>query len=494
MVARWAPIVVTVVALVVAAASRSLYLANADALLPGLMSTDHLTWFYWGQDRLANVVPALAWPVQDLRWNIDVQLFLIGCGWFALTALFAANHLADRVGRAAPWAVVTATIVGAGASWAVLPPATEQILVFEQLYAFALAVFVVGMFGASRAQWRWRVPGLMATLVATLINPSLLLYSPLVLVLPGVRAFTRRGRVLVPTRQVVVPLVGAAAAFLLTSIASNRFGDPPKRETGYNEFAFDDMWDNVGDALDRVGSSSRGVVALIVVLLATHLLVFRARALSARLRVTYVGAAVFAMIWTFLFAGNKWVVTNALYPRYFFPVYAAALLYVVAAACEVIVLAQARGWTRRIQPLRPRPALRPLVAASILVAPIAGVAAVHRVHFLVLVQAEPAADLVVEREIDLVVGDYWTVWPVVIDARARGNEVLGVSDRTAAIGSQVEAAIGDDVSAGDPLTAMCLGVDVPRCVEMVNEWAPYPLDVDVLIADRPLVVRLARAG
>ena len=49
---------------------------QADNLLPAFFSTDHLTWFYWTQARFGNVLPVIAFPIQDIRWNLIVQVLL----------------------------------------------------------------------------------------------------------------------------------------------------------------------------------------------------------------------------------------------------------------------------------------------------------------------------------------------------------------------------------------------------------------------------------
>lgn len=49
---------------------------DGDGLLTALISTEKLTWYFWGQDRLLNFIPALAAPVTDLEWNLRAQIFL----------------------------------------------------------------------------------------------------------------------------------------------------------------------------------------------------------------------------------------------------------------------------------------------------------------------------------------------------------------------------------------------------------------------------------
>lgn len=49
---------------------------DGDGVLTALISTQKLTWYFWGQDRLLNFIPALAHPISDVVWNLHFQLFL----------------------------------------------------------------------------------------------------------------------------------------------------------------------------------------------------------------------------------------------------------------------------------------------------------------------------------------------------------------------------------------------------------------------------------
>lgn len=61
---------------VVALLFHALERQQADNLLPAFFSTDHLTWFYWTQARFGNIDPFLAFPIQNIRWNLIIQVLL----------------------------------------------------------------------------------------------------------------------------------------------------------------------------------------------------------------------------------------------------------------------------------------------------------------------------------------------------------------------------------------------------------------------------------
>lgn len=68
---------------------------DADSLLPAFMSTQNLTWYYWDQNRFANVLPLLATPFKDISANFYFQVFLrnLGAYW---SIVFGLLLLTDR--------------------------------------------------------------------------------------------------------------------------------------------------------------------------------------------------------------------------------------------------------------------------------------------------------------------------------------------------------------------------------------------------------------
>ncbi len=63
---------------------------NADSLVPVLVSIQHWTPFYWGQDRFGMLVPLLAMPVRNPLGNLLVQ------GWLMSVAALMAPFVETR--------------------------------------------------------------------------------------------------------------------------------------------------------------------------------------------------------------------------------------------------------------------------------------------------------------------------------------------------------------------------------------------------------------
>ena len=62
---------------------------NADVILNSVMSLQNITPFYWGQNRLLNVVPLLAWPLRDPALNLLAILYLNTGLYYLVLWIFA---------------------------------------------------------------------------------------------------------------------------------------------------------------------------------------------------------------------------------------------------------------------------------------------------------------------------------------------------------------------------------------------------------------------
>lgn len=62
---------------------------NADVLLNSVMSIQNITLFYWGQNRLANILPLLTSFIKDPSINLYVVLFITAFTHYLLLFLFS---------------------------------------------------------------------------------------------------------------------------------------------------------------------------------------------------------------------------------------------------------------------------------------------------------------------------------------------------------------------------------------------------------------------
>lgn len=467
--------VALVAVLVAFSVHRAIPFSNADALLYGLISTEHLSPFYWGQDRLANLVPLLAWPVQQVRWNYLLQTSILGASFFLLIGCFALFH-ANRVRRVVTWPTIllSASITGVVALGLLTPPAGYT-FVLEQQYATSTLAFVTGLACLGRDGHRSRIAAAALILTATLLIPStVLLFPAVVLMYPG-SGWVRRG----------VWAGGlSAAAFVVNSIAARAFAEASPASDAYSDFSwarirvgFQRSANNIADSTVMWPTIAVGAVCILV-------LVARRRELGRSLIAAYLLCPVVGLMWIVLFSANAWVEMNIFFFRYFFVAYAAGLLLLAGAVTEVCSWLLDRAD-------RARTASFDLRGASVVatVALVASAAVVVRTEIPALVAGERLAVTADERDVEVVVGDYWQAWPAMFAASDSGRDLLVASARAQPLRGRI---MSEATTAGS-IDVLCLSADVPTCIADLSATTAAAWSVVSVRSEDPLVIEVALA-
>lgn len=447
---------VTVVLLVAIAMGLFLGETNADALVPALISTQRLTFFYWGQDRLASLVPLLASPVGDEIRNFYVQSALLGAAFFTLVMLFVRFHLRLARPASSPWLVPLGALVAGLLVVALVDPITGYTFVFEQPYALSSVLFLVG----TRATVADRVPvwacGVALVVVAALVNPFVVALCPVAFVLVDGEAGNRRA-----VRAIVI----AVGALVVAMLASRWFHDGPSQSDLYRDFSIRRAIDELPTAVRQIAVSVRFVPAALVVIAGVALLIARRATLPPRLRRAYVGAPVFGIVWLVVFSGNRWVEINLVLPRYFFPLYGAMLLVIAGAVAEVVAIADERLADGGVRP----PARTAVTAGAYAVAAVAALVGVERAGTVpVLDEAGPVVELARSGDVQLVAGTYWDVWPAVVRGRAEGLELLGVTERSIATRAEILSVVDRELAAAGHVELVCVDDDHQICLNWLS--------------------------
>ena len=104
---------------------------HADMMLHPLMSLQHTTLFYWGQNRLANLIPFLLSWITDPHLNMWAHLWVFAFSFFAFFAVLAfggAARLYPGIAWMERWLVFLAMTA---VSLVVLVPGAAAILLVE---------------------------------------------------------------------------------------------------------------------------------------------------------------------------------------------------------------------------------------------------------------------------------------------------------------------------------------------------------------------------
>jgi hypothetical protein len=218
--ASWKYALALVAAAVLAAvayplSARLAGMQDADGILTAYMSTQELTWYFWRQDRFLNLLPALAWPIGDVAWNLRAQIFLRA--FFAFLAPLGVLYMLRPSARF----LLLATVVASALLTLLLSPFADFNLYVHHIPVGAsMVLFAVSAMAFHRRDRGslWFAAALAIAFLAYATNIALLLLSfPLLAI-----AFVLT---VMPRRDAAAFAALNAFAVVLAFAHAHRFGE-----------------------------------------------------------------------------------------------------------------------------------------------------------------------------------------------------------------------------------------------------------------------------
>ncbi len=424
---------------------------DADSVLPAIMSVQKLTWFYWGQNRFANLLPLLASPVRSVDANLHLQFVLrqvcgFGAVFLVLGLVGERRFVYDRF-----FAGVLALMLAAGSFvGSFFNPAVPQ--------AVAAAVFAAGLWLARSdiRPRRWLVVGVLFW-GAFLVDMSLAVFA-------------------VPVAFVLLALgtggLGSKGGCAAVTVAAGLAWAQSQLFTPRTPVAFRPTWHGLNDAATAI-LGEINLTALAGGLLATAGLAAclrRSRAAAVAVPVADLAVLGVLVATAWAYANLSWVQDNGNATRYYNDM---KLFAVVVPA----------GWA--VMSLRAA-AVRPGLAAVAwrIGLPMAALLAVawhaglpgrlsfvngDRTDPLAINDALPAILAAVPKDRPMVVtGDYWSAVPLVylrLSGRG-GRESYAATDHWNPMRPVLRRLLLSDRA----FTLVCLGTEAGRCPAVLAEW------------------------
>lgn len=387
---------------------------DADSLLPVLVSLQHWTPFFWGQDRFGMLVPLLALPFRHPLANLLVQDWLTTA--FALGAPFLAALYFDGGGSwmAAGW-LANAFLLS------LLSPTFQFDWLVRQPYAISLSLSFAGLLVMRRPGAVNITAGVLLLVLAHWVNLAVAL-----VIIPSV---------LVAPRRRVDAVLAAAFAVLVGYWIARTYG-AHARTIVAAEFLPVAEWPVA--ALRLLQACARNVqhawllASIAIAALGATIISHRTR------RQAVSGAAarlcLVAVVYWLAIATLTHVQLNLYFPRYMLPsvmLVGTAMAIAVAAMLPLAETAATAGAT--------------LVCAVCVFAAF-GLPSVARLTRTLDRNYGALTSEVIETGATAIVGGYWTVWPAVFHANLvlRDTDarppIWGVTFRSEVTDSDVAAA------------------------------------------------------
>lgn len=431
---------------------------DGDGLLTSIISTDKLTWYFWGQDRFLNFIPGLASVVQDSDLNLRTQLFLRAffayLAPFGILVFFARSPRLMLLGVAITNAILVLCLNSYG---------LFNLYVQHNPFGTSLVLFGVAfLLLSARGWWRWPLGLLcfLACFLAYATNFALLLFSlPFLFFLLILRPQQRR--------ELGIFAAMNALAIGMAFAHSRMFGE---RSTNFS----------AAPSLDAVLSAGMTVaqnVAFVPLLLIFLVTVYCLRQVRLPCKRELAALALTACMIVVALANTAWVQSNAFNIRYFL-----TALILLATATGLVVstfLLQLGLLSRHVCALM-------LLCGGVLLAGLHGFDRNYSelIHSRWRAPAKAVTAVALRDQASLIIGDFWDVWPVVYEVhRQRStahNQVKPVFGATFRGHPMSGALIAATVDKG-PQTALCLMATAAACVDQARTFAQIPADIRITI-------------
>ncbi|MBE1159173.1 hypothetical protein [Dyella acidiphila] len=418
---------------------------NADGILPALMSTQKLTWYYWDQDRFLNLLPALAWPIPDVEWNLRLQVFLRA--FFSFLAPLGILYFFSQSRRLLIPAVALANcIMGLSFAW----PALFNLYVECNPFGTSMTLLALALFTLRRGEGRigWLLLSVLIGTVAYATNIALLAMS---LPLIGLSWVTGT----LPRKQAFTFLLINIASIVLAYLHSKHFGSGL---TPINELAI--SWEAIKAGYQSVAANVSTAALLVLSVCAMAWGIYAKAPHRYAIVLLVLGSAALVGV----LSCSIWPQINTYHIRY----YIVFLIAIVAADSYLIVHGLL---SLRKLPIPVLPVAAGLLCVEIFIG-LHGFSSNYSklVDNMWLPRSQAVAQTAHAQHAQLIIGDYWEAWPAAFEANAlfpqwknRYAQTYGASWRAAILSARIQRIAGQH-----GIRALCMKNDLAFCQSMTT--------------------------
>lgn len=443
---------------------------NGDGILTALISTQKLTWYFWGQDRLLNVIPALATFVSNVEWNLRLQIFLR-----AFFAFLAPAGILFFLNQSARFHIVAITLANCLLALTLGPDAVFNLYVENNPFGTSLVLFALSLGALHQGdnKIRWLLISTLLGFIAYATNFALLAFSfPLIALAICAK--------LLPRRQLFLFLIINAICIILAHLHSKHYG---MSHTPFNKI-------NISLLAIKAGYATVAGNIAWVSLLAVGL---AALAWGRHARVAHYWTTVCLALGSIALIGilscSFWAQQNNYVIRYY-------LIFLISISTCISYLITASLYKFLRDPKIYLGTLTGLFVIEITIG-LHGFSSKYA-EFVAepwRADSQAIADVVVANKVQLVVGGFWDVWPAVFDSLAESgsnhdHEIYGAAFRGEVLRRRIQRLVLHEHG----IRALCLKDTIEACTSAAMDGLQTPMTVvpdsvkGVTIAGKPMLL------
>jgi hypothetical protein len=428
---------------------------NADTILNSVMSLQNITLYYWGQNRLLNVLPLVVVFLKNPEANLYGILMFSSISFFSLlfymsriSARFLGVENLEKNGFKI-FTLISVLFILSFNSFAIYEITMGQIA--YSLPALLLISSASVFFGFTKFKYKvlFLLVSIASIVVAIGLNPSAII---LVLAISAAYSFYKKS---LQISEAVFCLF-SGIVFCIWSIVSNHI---QKGFNDYHKFSLFTLQQGFEKVLRGLFCTTNMyfLIGVLTISFAYNLITFynlKSNEKKSKHILSYCRNVVFifAISWLFLFSSNKWVEMNEFAWRYFTYVIL-SLIFLGSLYCASFI----SNLKNKLSQFLTVAAIT--VGVAYLISPI---------HKLKDYKIFNRVNALTESGGQLYAGDYWLVWPSVLRDMISGYDAFGLCYRGDGNKSKTKTYVLNKIREQGYADVYCLNDSVENCVAQVN--------------------------
>ena len=434
-------------------------LLNADVILNSIMSLQKVTLFYWGQNRLLNLVPFILSPITNPGYNLAAHLVFFSFTFFLL--LYVMAGIIKKITDSSHWI---------SQRWVFILLVLSLFFLFTPNMIFELAIahieyslsylLMILAFMTCFKERGCSVLNMIASsfllFVATGVNFSIFIPASFI----SLHFLVTRKNL-----SFHACFMGATAlvSFITWILLSKLFPDPG---ISYSSFDFSHFIFNLKMVLGNIKNALYPwrVAGLFIVTVLSFLFL---KIKSSRVPwADMFSLIIFSILWIILFSNNAWVHANQYHVRYFAPVFLSIMMLLVL----LIILTMGPLLKQRIS--------MGIIVLLFLFSISSWLGPLHSWdEYSVLQRIEKDPTITETGRSNFYAGDYWHVWPSVMRDLIHGTEAYGLCYRGDANRELVFSSARNENKERGYIKIQCMNSSEDECKKQAENMLGRDLNV-----------------
>jgi len=424
---------------------------NGDVIINSVMSLQKLTLYYWGQNRLLNVLPFIFTGITEPSVNLFMVLFFTSTCFYLLLYYF--SRIAVKVlgeAKSDEEALKVFILISALYVFIFKPFAIFEMSLGHIEYSLPALLLIFASHNMlqkprRRNNFLLYIVSILMIFIATGLNPSILI--PFIFVAIGSIAFRKR----IGLGELSLLAISGVSFFTWNNI-SKKYGDMP-----YNVFEIRILLAGLEKVLDGLLSVINLPTLLILILLFSlikifNLIYFKYPPNNNLFYFCSNSLIIFSAIWFLVFSASRWVEMSLFVWRYFiFAIFAMLFMLSIYFLNFIEKLGNVKSWL-----------LTGIIFTSVCMSLASPMILFneYKIFHRVNSYTEPGSSLYA--------GDYWVVWPSVLRDMMHGHEAYGLTFRGDANKSSAGEYFRKQINQHGSVSVFCLNDKIENCMNQVN--------------------------